>query len=172
MRLQIQETLKLHFFFYITHTNFTVGRLIQGFNDVWFPTYYVYLPYNTQQVVNGCCYDFAKPVDKTLWINDTVCFYNTTSFRQIQLIALTLTRSRTSENSGLLRVLRGRAGQRARISVVRGGKCLIKRYGSKVSQSSSTLEHWLTMLPCNKSHGLSQLLERKGRTAGLHLIYY
>lgn len=102
----------------------------------------------------------------------TVCFYNTTSFRHIKLIALTLTRSRTSENSGLLRVLRGRAGQRARISVVRGGKCLIKRYGSKVSQSSSTLEHWLTMLPCNISHGLSQLLERKGRTAGSHLIYY
>lgn len=106
------------------------------------------------------------------WINDTVCFYNTTSFRHIKLIALKLTRSRTSENSGLLRVLRGRAGQRARISVVRGGKCLIKRYGSKVSQSSSTLEHWLTMLPCNISHGLSQLLERKGRTAGSHLIYY
>lgn len=64
MRLQTGNT-KLNFF-YITHT------ITVGFNDVWFPTYCVYLPCNTKQVVNGCYYDFAKPVDKTLWINDTV----------------------------------------------------------------------------------------------------
>lgn len=39
-----------------------------------------------------------------------------------------LTRSSTSENSGVLRVLSGSAGLRMRISSVRGGRCLMKKY--------------------------------------------
>ena len=39
-----------------------------------------------------------------------------------------LTRSRTSENSGELRVLRGRAGTLARSSSVRGGKLRMMEY--------------------------------------------
>ena len=37
-----------------------------------------------------------------------------------------LTRSRTSENSGALRVLSGSAGEREIISSVSGGRCLMK----------------------------------------------
>lgn len=41
---------------------------------------------------------------------------------------LRLTRSRTRENSGVLRVLRGSAGLRVNCSSVSGGTCLMKKY--------------------------------------------
>lgn len=46
------------------------------------------------------------------------------------------TRSKTRVNSGELRVFRGNAGFLARISGVRGGRCLMKKYGSNASHSS------------------------------------
>lgn len=52
-------------------------------------------------------------------------------------VSLSLTKSRTKENSGLLLVFRGRAGHLALISSVSGGRCLMNRYGSNGSQSSS-----------------------------------
>lgn len=39
-----------------------------------------------------------------------------------------LTRSRTRENSGVLRVFKGNAGLRVNCSSVSGGTCLMKKY--------------------------------------------
>lgn len=47
-----------------------------------------------------------------------------------------LTRSRTRENSGVLRVFRGRAGLRVSCSSVSGGTCLMKKYLHTKTDSS------------------------------------
>ncbi len=50
-----------------------------------------------------------------------------------------LTRSKTRENSGVLRVFKGNAGLRVNCSSVSGGTCLIKKY-LKAETTKDTLQ--------------------------------
>lgn len=61
------------------------------------------------------------------------CWSIQSSTWPIFLFNVILTRSRTRENSGELRVFSGRAGLRALSSSVKGGRFLMKRYLKKIS---------------------------------------